>query len=493
MFLVALCLSIFLEAISRLFEPQSVSNPKLVFIVGTWGLISNIIGLALFHEHSHNHGGHQGQPHAGNGQVSAAEQGRAVSAVHTQIIADEGGNIEDVLPEAIVGGFRKSARRIKVSDENSKDQSKEFHKGHEEEPTVVNPQSPVLRKSSMNSTWPHVRRTSGSRSRSDDIHGHPVIFRNKVIATSSLLDNIHSETASDSDAQEASEQSPLLTKSKSYGSSKDTDQPAAPRPLKTGEGSSSGHKDHKHTQRKKENQKDHEHGDLNMRGILLHVMGDALGNIGVMGSALIIGLTNYSWRFYSDPFISLIITIIILCSAIPLCKAASRILLQAVPEHISIDDIKNDIKNVQGVFSCHDLHVWQLSDSNFVASLHIEVDYDFIGHGSARYMQLAREIRECLHEYDIHSSTIQPEFYLDKDHGQAMKSTADDEGLDTNKARGSGTATNTTSKNASRAASIRSERNACLLKCGDECEGRSHCCAPALDGSEGHDEGGHSH
>ena len=47
-FLVALCLSIFLEAIQRFVEPQEVSQPKLVLIVGSLGLESKIVGLVLF-------------------------------------------------------------------------------------------------------------------------------------------------------------------------------------------------------------------------------------------------------------------------------------------------------------------------------------------------------------------------------------------------------------------------------------------------------------
>ena len=157
-----------------------------------------------------------------------------------------------------------------------------------------------------------------------------------------------------------------------------------------------------------------------MRGVFLHVMGDALGNIGVIASALFIWLTDFSWRFYADPLISLIITVIILCSAIPLCKAASRILLQAVPAGLSINDIEEDIKQLDDVVSCHHLHVWQLSDTKLVASLHVRVAFEFKGEGSQRYMQLARDIRECLHGYGIHSSTIQPEFCCEATHGHRM-------------------------------------------------------------------------
>lgn len=63
---------------------------------------------------------------------------------------------------------------------------------------------------------------------------------------------------------------------------------------------------------------DHAHGSMNMRGILLHVLGDALGNVGVIATGLIIWLTSWSFKFYFDPIISLVITVIIFQSALPL-------------------------------------------------------------------------------------------------------------------------------------------------------------------------------
>ncbi|KAG8971980.1 hypothetical protein FRB90_010344, partial [Tulasnella sp. 427] len=55
-FLLALCFSIFIEAIERFFSVPEVGSPKLVVIVGSLGLASNIIGLFLFHEHGQDHG-----------------------------------------------------------------------------------------------------------------------------------------------------------------------------------------------------------------------------------------------------------------------------------------------------------------------------------------------------------------------------------------------------------------------------------------------------
>jgi len=59
-------------------------------------------------------------------------------------------------------------------------------------------------------------------------------------------------------------------------------------------------------------------GSMNMRALLLHVLGDALGNVGVIATGLIIWLTSWSFKYYCDPIISLIITVIIFSSAMPL-------------------------------------------------------------------------------------------------------------------------------------------------------------------------------
>lgn len=50
-FLVALCFSILVEALKRLVEVEEIKDPKLLLIVGVLGLLVNIVGLFLFHNH----------------------------------------------------------------------------------------------------------------------------------------------------------------------------------------------------------------------------------------------------------------------------------------------------------------------------------------------------------------------------------------------------------------------------------------------------------
>lgn len=469
-FLVALCLSIFLEAIQRFVEPQVVSNPKLVLIVGCLGLASNILGLLLFHDHGHSHGGEEHgdaikNAEEGHGHVHSRDE-------ETEVVADETGNIEDVLPQVRVASYKgPDARNFTSSDEEN---------------TTISGQSSDTphRRSLLNGEVDgrHRRRTSGSLGRGfgsvDNIHIHPASFRQEIIQAARLEER-SDESSEEGEALLDDEGAPN-ERSQIFGK-------AGASPVKGNQGYGSigkrhsvvyNHADHLHNKPQGESHKSHSHGghgnshgDLNMRGVFLHVLGDALGNIGVIGSALIIWLTTFPGRYYFDPGISLVITIIILYSAIPLCKAASRILLQAVPVGLSIDEITSDIESLPRVISAHHLHVWQLSDTKLVASLHVKVDCEVHGSGSASYMHLAREIRGCLHGYGIHSSTIQPEF----------TTPPPDAGTSDNQLDPSQNAMS------SKAASVNSEGPTCLLECGDKCANNKMCCPS--DGKSGSQNG----
>ena len=57
---------------------------------------------------------------------------------------------------------------------------------------------------------------------------------------------------------------------------------------------------------------------MNMRALVLHVIGDALGNVGVIATGLIIWFSTWKYKYFCDPIISLVITAIIFSSALPL-------------------------------------------------------------------------------------------------------------------------------------------------------------------------------
>lgn len=87
--------------------------------------------------------------------------------------------------------------------------------------------------------------------------------------------------------------------------------------------------------------------DLGMMGAMLHVIGDALNNVGVIIAAVVIWFTNSPARFYADPAVGMGISIMILFSAMPLVKHSGEILLQSAPQGVNLGDIKHDIEKVR--------------------------------------------------------------------------------------------------------------------------------------------------
>jgi zinc transporter 1 len=197
------------------------------------------------------------------------------------------------------------------------------------------------------------------------------------------------------------------------------------------------------------------HGmDLGIMGVLIHVLGDAINNIGVIISALIIWLTESPARFYADPAVSMWIAIMILISAIPLTKRSGKILLQSVPLGVNIDDVKHDLESLPGVLSVHELHVWRLDQKKAVASAHIVVSDPDI----ESFMAKAKIFTECLHAYGIHSATLQPEL--------AEPRVGPEE---------QGELNGPTSGTTSGSASMRPSIEKCGLPCGTVCE-ELKCC-----------------
>ncbi|EEB17227.1 Cobalt uptake protein COT1, putative [Pediculus humanus corporis] len=144
---------------------------------------------------------------------------------------------------------------------------------------------------------------------------------------------------------------------------------------------------------------------MNMRGIFLHVLADALGSVVVVISALVIWKTDWDSKFYLDPALSLVLVVLILKSVWPLLLESALILLQTVPTHIQVDAIQRRLLDkVDGVLAVHEFHVWQLTGDRIIASAHIRC------RNLSEYMKLAEKVKEFFHNEGIHSTTIQPEF-----------------------------------------------------------------------------------
>ena len=158
-----------------------------------------------------------------------------------------------------------------------------------------------------------------------------------------------------------------------------------------------------------DHQKDHEHQhahepkkrNLNVQSAFLHVLGDAISAVGVIVAAILIGLTGRNWI---DPLISILIGVIILVGAIRVTRSALHILLEGVPEGLSIKRINECMCTCAAVKTVHDLHVWNLGSDQISLSAHVVLDPAQIGREEAIMSEIKRLLDEKFH---IQHTTIQ--------------------------------------------------------------------------------------
>ncbi|VDO92447.1 unnamed protein product [Soboliphyme baturini] len=145
---------------------------------------------------------------------------------------------------------------------------------------------------------------------------------------------------------------------------------------------------------------------LNMHGVFLHILGDALGSIIVIANAAVCWqIDSVVLRKYLDPSLSLCLAIIITCTTIPLFKESALILLQTVPTHINVQKIKSKLlTSVDGVLAVHEFHIWRLAGNKIIATAHLRC------RNLEDYMKIAGQVKQFFHNEGIHSTTIQPEF-----------------------------------------------------------------------------------
>ncbi|KAH1273131.1 hypothetical protein KXW98_003287 [Aspergillus fumigatus] len=144
-----------------------------------------------------------------------------------------------------------------------------------------------------------------------------------------------------------------------------------------------------------------------MLGVLLHVIGDAVNNLGVMIAALVIWFTEYEGRYYADPGASLWIGVIIILSSLPLLRKAGSILLGCTPSGIDLNDLRSDLEKIQGVLSIHEINVWHISQHKSLAVIGVLLTDQQVP-GSTKVISM---VNECCQKYGIQSVALRQKLH----------------------------------------------------------------------------------
>ena len=143
-------------------------------------------------------------------------------------------------------------------------------------------------------------------------------------------------------------------------------------------------------------------GNLNLRGALLHVLGDLLGSVAAIAAAMVIMLTGWT---PIDPLLSLLVAALILRSGIALLRQSGHVLMEGSPEDIDADTVRVAlVSEVPEVHDVHHVHVWSLSPGHPLMTLHAHV------RDEADNERVLSEILACLRErFGVEHATVQLE------------------------------------------------------------------------------------
>jgi len=142
-------------------------------------------------------------------------------------------------------------------------------------------------------------------------------------------------------------------------------------------------------------------GDVNLRGVFVHMAADAGLALGVAVTGLAILFTGWRWL---DPVVSLVLVVVILYETWDLLRDSVNLALDAVPEGINPGNVRAYLAGLPDVQDVHDLHIWAMSTTETALTAHLVVP-DVTDHDRL----LARACEELHDTFGIEHATLQIE------------------------------------------------------------------------------------
>ncbi|MGH8921413.1 MAG: cation diffusion facilitator family transporter [Actinomycetes bacterium] len=144
---------------------------------------------------------------------------------------------------------------------------------------------------------------------------------------------------------------------------------------------------------------------LNVEGSYQHILTDLYGFAGTLVAGIVIVVTGFA---RADAIASLVVVVLMLKAAYGLLRASGRVLLEAAPEGVDLDEVRTHLLETAHVSDVHDLHVWTVTSDLPALSAHVVVDESCFSEGHAP--RLLDALQACLAgHFDVEHSTFQLE------------------------------------------------------------------------------------
>ena len=140
---------------------------------------------------------------------------------------------------------------------------------------------------------------------------------------------------------------------------------------------------------------------LNEKVVSLHLLEDLLGWVAVLIGSIIMMYTDAP---FIDPLLSVLISLFVLYNVYKNLRKSMLVILQGIPEDVSLEDIKEKLKDISEITDVHDNHVWSMDGEYNILTIHLRLDQDY---KLSEQAKLKEKVRSQLKDESINHITIE--------------------------------------------------------------------------------------
>ncbi|KAI3873029.1 hypothetical protein MKW98_000026 [Papaver atlanticum] len=151
------------------------------------------------------------------------------------------------------------------------------------------------------------------------------------------------------------------------------------------------------------------HGaNFNIQAAYVHAFGDSILSIGVLVGGIIIWVKPK--LKIVDLICTLVFSVFVLRTTLPLIREIYRVLMQAAPDGVDASVLAHDLCEMEEVLSVHEVHIWCITAGKVLVSCHVTVKED-----ANSYTVKDKVIQHIKQEYKIDTKDITVQTELSKD------------------------------------------------------------------------------
>ena len=140
---------------------------------------------------------------------------------------------------------------------------------------------------------------------------------------------------------------------------------------------------------------------LNEKVVSLHLLEDVLGWVAVLIGSIIMMFTDAP---FIDPLLSVLISLFVLYNVYRNLKKSMLVILQGIPEEVSVDDIRQKLKDMPEVTDIHDCHAWSMDGEYNILTVHLRLAKDY---KLSEQAKLKEKVKSQLKDESINHITVE--------------------------------------------------------------------------------------